>query len=90
MLRNSILAAVAASTMVMGMAALPTDADARHRDSHRHHHRDSGIFLGFPFFFGDFGYSGGYYHRDRDCHWVKVKRKHHKARWVKRCHYHSW
>lgn len=97
MLRKTLLAAAMAGTMALGLTATTSPAEAKHR----HHNGGVGLYFGFPFF-GPGYYDDGYYYGDGyryrhhrgnyHCHWVKVKKKHHKARWVKRCHrrLHHW
>ena len=87
-MRNTLIALATAGTMALGLGA--STAEAR---DHRHHRNpDVGVYFGFPFFgaYDDYGYYGDGYYRHRGnyhCHWVKVKKKHHKWRKVKRCHY---
>lgn len=94
MFRRSLIAAATAATLALGLTAAAPDAEARHR---RHHSGEVNIFFGFPGSYGgnygyyddDWGYSNRHhrYHRSNyHCHWVKVKKKHHKWRKVKRCH----
>ncbi len=93
MLRKKILAFAAVGTMALGLAAGASTADAKHRH-HRFHNNGVGIFLGMPFFFDGYRHSNRYAYRSGydgyDCRWVKVKRKHHKARLVKRCYDDNW
>jgi hypothetical protein len=89
-MRKTLIALAAAGTMALGLTASAGTAEAKHR---YHRNNDVDIFFGFPFFgqgyYDDYYYGDNYRYRHRanyHCHWVKVKKKFHKKRWVKRCH----
>ena len=76
----------------VGRSTVSPASTAEARDHRHHRNPDVGVYFGFPFFgaYDDYGYygDGNYRHRGNyHCHWVKVKKKHHKWRKVKRCHY---